>query len=76
MTAIQFNGWHGIGENELPKYRKWDMLKNGLQAGCQKKIDPHALAQGLLYVGLSRAQSYLYLVGTRSVLGKIGLSNR
>ena len=60
---------------ELDELVEEGCLLDGLKSRMSKKIDPHALAQGLLYVGLSRAQNYLYVVGTRSVLGKVRLSN-
>ena len=56
---------------ELDELVEESCLLDGLKNRMPKKIDPHALAQGLLYVGLSRAQSYLYVVGTKSVLSKI-----
>ena len=56
---------------ELDELVEESCLLDGLKSRLSKKIDPHSLAQGLLYVGLSRAQSYLYVVGTKSVLSKI-----
>lgn len=56
---------------ELDELVEEGCLLDGLKDRLSKKIDPHALAQGLLYVGLSRAQSYLYVVGRRQVLSEI-----
>ena len=56
---------------ELDELVEENCLLDGLKSRLSNEIDPHSLAQGLLYVGLSRAQSYLYVVGTKSVLNRI-----
>ena len=56
---------------ELDELVEEGCLLDGIRERMSANIDLHNLAQGLLYVGLSRAQSYLYVVGTRNVLSKI-----